>query len=191
MIILRQKEFGNKENKSAKRNQILEEGKPSAEYERASEAVRDAEIKAEQAAIRKGKERLGYDEYPGQKVHIGDRYRNGKKTELFKNYEDLSDRAKGAGYVNSNRKDQYNLSGKNRLERKIIKTRAKLKHLPYGDEKDSMKKKLNRLEFINDHKGAVIAGTLGGAALVGGSAYLIHRHNKKKKEAENKKNQDK
>ena len=178
-----QREFGNKENKAKKRAWIRNSGIKSGEYESAARQYGPNSYQAEQAAIRKGKSRLGL-ESPEKPVRTGTLIKNNKVTGV---YEEFGDLYPGVGNVNKNKTGQNILKGKSKTEREIVKTNAKLRHTKDYDERKNLEKTLKKLETTNKLKKAALIGVPVAAAVVGtGIAIDKSKKDKKKKKEQNK-----
>lgn len=135
MIILRQKEFGNKANKEAQR-----EWKKNHFHD-----TLERDLDRDEGKILSEGKALTSHKVPGQR--------------------------RGAGFVNTNKKDQYRTKGVSAIQRHVNKVRGKADRIAlenptyrsiytdWSEESDRVKRKLNRLNSLEETK-KKIAGKL-------------------------------
>lgn len=188
MIILRQKEFGNKANKAAKRKYEIElgkslPGKNNSEKYLLQQARKHQRLNPYDTADNGNR---SLDAYINQKNAFRTRGRNtsGSK-ETNDRYTDTIMALHIAKHQQHKKNASTDMIEKtDRVFNRALEKGFKLNKK--GQREEDIEEIKN---IVKDNK--VALGIAGGAALIGGGAYLIHRHNKKKKEAENKKNQAK
>lgn len=183
MIILRQREFGNKENKAAKRAYELQQGK---KYIRGLKLDKD---EAEKSALGMYRFNNDYDyQFPeeiknvNQSINYKSRHAKRFEKELHSDDSKKSDLDKvvDRGVAKNMLDSEFGARGS--LEKIKDKGKKYKRNLKFNKAKRDISK------FVKDNKkGLAIGGAaLGTAALVGGGIAL-HKHNKKKREEEEKK----